>query len=530
MAFIEDRANVSTHNDTKNTNDAHGFAGLSSLLSNSDEFSSPIRTPEAEPAASTTPLGQGPIKHAPLSQGTASPPTLSPSQLSNSSGSGTVQGTPNNTSSYAWLWLIPVGIFLVIVFANAMKSGPTPATEQPQAYVDNAPAQTAIDAPPAGAPVNTDATFGTQPPVGSNLVLDESQIRYCVAQSIRLEGAQELAAMDTDERVALFNALVADYNSRCGKYRYHRGALEAATAAVEPYRHDLRLEGLRYITDFGREVPDDRPTINERAAADAASNDGAQPAGRKGLFDGVDTSQTKGFLEGATASTPKAPNADAESDDDRCEAANARDGEDAYNACVARNRSAAASKGGAAETAPRLTGVEKSSLESACSVDKNLHGPAAYRACVREQLEAFARAPRRPDLSRLSAVERQSMESACSVDKNLHGPAAYNTCLQDGLTVWASAPRRPDLAQMSAVERQSIESACSVDRNLHGPAAYNTCLQNQLTAWTSGPRRPNISRLSAVERESVESACSVDKNLHGPAAYNTCLSQQLLGL
>lgn len=518
---------MSTHDETNKNKDAHGFAGLSSLLSNTDEFNTPICPPAAEVQASKTSLGQGLIKDAPLAQATASPPTPSASQSSNSSGTGNAQATPNNSTSYAWLWLIPVGIFLVILFANAMKPGSSSVTEQPQAYGDNAPAQTSINAPPAGSPANTDATFGTQPPAGSNLVLDESQIRYCVAQSIRLEGAQELAAMDTDARIALFNALVGDYNSRCASYRYRRGALEAATAAVEPHRHDLRLEGLRYMTDLGSEVPDDRPSIKERSAADTGLLNGAEASTRKGLFDGVDTSQTKGLLDQGTTPTSKVLNADLTEEEDPCEGANAGNGEAAYNACVARNRSAAASKRGAAETAPLLTGVEKGSLESACSVDKNLHGPAAYRACVQGQLEAFARAPRRPDLSRLSGVERQSMESACSVDKNLHGPAAYNTCLQNQFTAWASAPRRPDLAQMSAVERQSIESACSVDKNLHGPAAYNTCLQNQLTAWANGPRRPNISRLSAVERESIESACSVDKNLHGPAAYNTCLSQQL---
>ncbi len=39
----------------------------------------------------------------------------------------------------------------------------------------------------------------------------------------------------------------------------------------------------------------------------------------------------------------------------------------------------------------------------------------------------------RPDLSQLTPEERQSIESACSYDKLMNGPAAYNECLRKQL-------------------------------------------------------------------------------------------------
>ncbi len=174
-----------------------------------------------------------------------------------------------------------------------------------------------------------------------------------------------------------------------------------------------------------------------------------------------------------------------------------------------------------------LSNPERESIESACSQDKYLHGPAAYNQCLNDQLNRLGTAPRRPDLSRLSNPERESIESACSQDKYLQGPAAYNRCLDDQLNRLGTAPRRPSLSSLSNPERESIESACSQDKYLHGPAAYNRCLGDQLNRLEAAPRRPDLSHLSGPERESIESACSQDKYLHGPAAYNLCLLNQL---
>src|SRR5690606_18898902 len=60
---------------------------------------------------------------------------------------------------------------------------------------------------------------------------------------IRMEGAKAAVNNYSDSDVDRFNAMVADYNSRCGSFRYRSGALESARRDVEPYRSQLQAEG-----------------------------------------------------------------------------------------------------------------------------------------------------------------------------------------------------------------------------------------------------------------------------------------------
>jgi hypothetical protein len=180
-----------------------------------------------------------------------------------------------------------------------------------------------------------------------------------------------------------------------------------------------------------------------------------------------------------------------------------------------------------AVSSDKLSSEETASLESACSTEKVMQGPAAYNRCLRNQLASLAAGPRRPDLSGLSRPELESIESACSTEKVMQGPAAYNRCLQNQLASLAVGPRRPDLSGLSRPELESIESACSTEKVMQGPTAYNRCLRNQLASLAAGPRRPDLSGLSRPEVESIESACSTEKVMQGPAAYNRCLLKQL---
>ena len=81
------------------------------------------------------------------------------------------------------------------------------------------------------------------PPVGQDLVFSMPQIRYCLAEDIRMEGAKSALNNYIDSDVDRFNAMVADYNSRCGSFRYRSGALESARRDIEPYRSQLQSEG-----------------------------------------------------------------------------------------------------------------------------------------------------------------------------------------------------------------------------------------------------------------------------------------------
>src|SRR5690606_32609529 len=96
--------------------------------------------------------------------------------------------------------------------------------------------------PPAQSPAPS-RLQEAKPPVGQNMVFSTAQIRYCLAEDIRMDGAKSALNSYSDYDVDRFNGMVADYNSRCGSFRYRSGALESARRDVEPYRSQLRAEG-----------------------------------------------------------------------------------------------------------------------------------------------------------------------------------------------------------------------------------------------------------------------------------------------
>ena len=92
-----------------------------------------------------------------------------------------------------------------------------------------------------------------KPPVGSNLTFSTPQIRYCIYESVRMDGMSSALNTRSQFEVDTFNARVADYNSRCASFRYRRGALEPVQ--TEAFGNRLRLEqqGVRtFLRSVGR--------------------------------------------------------------------------------------------------------------------------------------------------------------------------------------------------------------------------------------------------------------------------------------
>lgn len=83
-----------------------------------------------------------------------------------------------------------------------------------------------------------------------------AQIRYCLAQSIRIDGADPLVNNYSQREVNAFNAMVDDYNSRCSDYRYYEGTLSRARGDIEPLRSSLLAEGRsHFLRLVGRSTP-----------------------------------------------------------------------------------------------------------------------------------------------------------------------------------------------------------------------------------------------------------------------------------
>ena len=492
-------------------NEGKGFAGLSNLVSDVDT-TPPPPAPKTESAGSTTSTGR------PASQA-AQPQSQQPTQRQ------TYQEPPQSSSGSSggkWVVGIAVVVGLLWLVGQSDKNTPSPAP----AY--SPPAQSAAPSysPPAQ-PQAPSVPQESKPPVGQDLVFSMAQIRYCLAEDIRIEGAKAALNNYSDSDVDRFNAMVADYNSRCSSFKYQtnnrgRNDLNSAQRDIEPYRSQLQAEGRSRFTR--------RPStgsLSAPAQARPAADETVRAVQQKlnelgysaGLADGLMGRGTRAAII-------------AFQQDRGLAATGAADQALLLQLQQAPSRSSRPQPDSRpATTSVQLSAAESASLEAACSTDKYVNGPAAYRACVERQKAALAAGVRRPNLSALSSAEQQSIEAACSTDKYVNGPAAYNECLANQLAAMSGqGARRPDLSRLSSSERQSIEAACSTDKYVNGPAAYNRCLNNQLVALERQGGRPDLSRLSTTERNSIEAACSTDKYVNGPAAYNRCLSQQLARL
>lgn len=496
---------MAVEEDKNKNNERKGFAGLSSLVS--DVGTSPPPAAKKEPTSTS---GASSSPPPPTSQ-TAQP---QPRQEE------TYQDTPQPSSgSSVGKWALGIAAVIGVLWLVG-QSDKSPTSPAP-AYSPPAQSATPSYSPPAK-PQAPSRPQESMPPVGQDLVFSTAQIRYCLAEDIRMEGTKSVLDNYIDSDVDSFNAMVADYNSRCGNFRYRSGALESAGRDIEPYRSQLQAEGR---SRFARSPS--TGSLSTPAPSRPAPDETVQAIQRKLNELGYEAGTADGLMGRGTRSAIIAFQQDrgleATGEADQALLLQLQTAPALASPSPAERRPATASV--------QLSSEEAASLEAACSTDKYVNGPAAYRACAERKKAALAAGVPRPNLSGLSSAEQQSIEAACSTDKYVEGPAAYNQCLSRQLAAMSGkGSRRRDLSRLSNSERQSIESACSTDKYVNGPAAYNRCLNTQLAALDQQGGGPDLTRLSTADMRSIESACSTDKYVNGPAAYNRCLSQHLARL
>jgi len=438
---------VASGEEQKKEDASQGFAGLSSMVSNVDVTVEPhAQNTQSKPDSTTS---NPPPRATPSPQEEVAKPSLQTYQAPVQPSGGSSGGK----------WLLGIGAVIGVIWLVGASGNKH--TSSPSSYTQSTYSTAPTSQPPVREPDAQRRPSEEMPPVGRDHVLSVAQVRYCLAEDIRMEAAKGSVNSYADSEVDEFNAMVADYNSRCGAFRYRSGALENARSDIEPYRSEFSAEGRSHFAG--------KPTTASVTPSSTIINDPVPPA----------------VLPEQKVSS----------------AANSQ-----------------------------LSGPERESIEAACSTDKYVNGPAAYKNCITGQMDSLRNGVRRPDLSRLTGAERESIEAACSTDKYVNGPAAYNACLTQQVSALTPQNRRPDLSRLSSSERESIEAACSTDKYVNGPSAYNNCLSSQLHALERQGSRPNLSGLSASARQSIEAACSTDKYVNGPAAYNACLSSQLAQL
>ena len=82
-----------------------------------------------------------------------------------------------------------------------------------------------------------------RPSGGYGQVLDDDQIRYCLSQKIRLGGWEKTVDSYSGYSVDSFNREVKEFNSRCGNYKYRKGAVERVQADVDTRFFELEKDG-----------------------------------------------------------------------------------------------------------------------------------------------------------------------------------------------------------------------------------------------------------------------------------------------
>jgi hypothetical protein len=93
------------------------------------------------------------------------------------------------------------------------------------------------------------------PAAPGNFPLPERQVRYCLAQGIRIQAADKAVNTAAAAEVSRFLALVDDFNPRCGNYRFELGVMKAVKEEVEARRAALEREGVTLIRPPAEEIP-----------------------------------------------------------------------------------------------------------------------------------------------------------------------------------------------------------------------------------------------------------------------------------
>jgi hypothetical protein len=411
---------VAAEEENNKKNEGKGFAGLSSLVSDVD--TAPAHpAPKTESAGSTTSTGR------PASQA-AQPQPQQPTQRQ------TYQEPPQPSSGSSggkWILGIAAVVGLLWLIGQSNKNTPSPAP----AY--SPPAQSAAPSysPPAQ-PQGPSVPQESKPPVGQDLVLSTAQIRYCLAEDIRMEGARAALNNYSDSDVDRFNAMVADYNSRCGSFRYRSGALESARRDVEPYRGQLKAEG------------------RSRFARSSSTGSLSAPAPARPVADETVRAVQQKLNELGYSAGP----------------ADGLMGRGTRAAIIAfqQDRGLAA------------TGVADQTLLFQLQRAPSRQTTAETTPSTQSSPPALPNSSRMPDLSRLAYEERSAIQQACILKKS-DGAASYNRCVAAQLNELANAPRLPDLSKLAYAERSAIQQACILKKS-NGAASYNKCVVAELRA------------------------------------------------
>lgn len=529
---------MATNDGQREDKSGKGFAGLSSMVSDVEAAVTEAEHAKPEPSASTSASARArEAQHKPEAG-------QQPYQQSTQ--------TPSGGSS-AGKWMLGIGavVGFIWLMSDSSTKNTSPAPNHSQSSspsVNTAPAPSYQPSPVPARPQPPTRPLEEQPSVGTNNVLGPAQIRYCLAEDIRLEAAKGALNNYIGSDVDRFNAMVADYNSRCGQFRYRRGSLESAKSEIEGIRALLQTEGRARFTrapsvnrdssSVAKSAPQpDLTTLAVQQRLNAMGYDAGVPDGlpggktrtaivafqksRKLPADGLVTKQLLEYLnaENSPARTQSAS---------QPPVALQQPATQPPPPVQSPTRPLIVPQESSEK--PDLSKIspdESQAIERTCDSTRRYGSTKDYYGCLARELNKLGSVRGRPDLSRANAEEQQSIERTCDSARRYNGPADYYGCLTRELNKLGAFRGKPDLSRANTEEQLSIERACDSARRYNGPADYYACLTRELNKLISVGAKPDVSRASSEEQLAIDRACDSARRYNGPGDYYGCLAREL---
>ena len=205
---------------------------------------------------------------------------------------------------FVW-WGIGATALISVIWIGS-QSGKRPAEYSPQAsYAEDETPITVVGNRSAA----QDVVPEEKPPLGYEQDLSVGQLKYCLAENIRLLAA-EPAASNSAEAMDRYNALVSDFNGRCAEARYLDSTMSEARPDVEAHRAELEQAGRDLFKDIPPVVPPQAyPTVDDPFAG---SNSGAVPETNPDSSSEVDDPFAGSNLGAVPETSPDASTTDSE--------------------------------------------------------------------------------------------------------------------------------------------------------------------------------------------------------------------------
>ena len=265
-----DTGDATAHDQAHEEDDASGFSALSTLASEAPEEERTTtqreRATDRDDSRSDSLAGGPSDTEIPK---TTAHPGQRPREHETPAKSEPPRPPQRRSSSGIWIWLVLIGAVAFYVFHETRKDDRRAAEHV--SGTPEAPRSAAGEAPtPQRKEGLSDLTF-SKPQVGHGNVLKVAELRWCLREDIRIETLRPRPR--TNAQIDAFNALVSDYNRRCGNFRYREGTLARARREVERHRNEIVAsvsppwESVMPQTDGGTVARGTEPAMDGRGEA-----------------------------------------------------------------------------------------------------------------------------------------------------------------------------------------------------------------------------------------------------------------------